>query len=202
MAEDQFKSSRSQEQVQTRNSSSSMGPNKSARDLENGSVVAVDPRNPGNSKNLQKNFNLVSLASIGLVVGNVWPALGGSLLTSIANGGAPGVIYEFIAVSICYFTIAAVLAELASALPSSAGVHLWASITSGPRYGRAVGYFAGWWNCLAWVFAEASMSFIAGMLLYHDLHQSKSLMLFTSRQSVCPDVCPHAPRLYCRKLVS
>lgn len=110
---------------------------------------------------IHKNFGLISLGSIGLVVGNVWPALGGSIGTSIFNGAAPGVLYEFVAVAVCYFAVAATLAELASALPSSSGVYLWASVTPGQRYGRAVGYFAGWWNCLAWIFGEASMALIA-----------------------------------------
>ncbi|KAH8649575.1 amino acid/polyamine transporter I [Ilyonectria robusta] len=112
----------------------------------------------------RKQFSLVSLAGIGLVVGNTWPALGGAIGTSIFNGAAPGVLYEFIAVSLCYFCVAATLAELASALPSSSGVYLWASFTPGNRCGRVVGYFAGWWNCLAWVFAEASMSMICSNL--------------------------------------
>lgn len=131
--------------------------------VESGTVTPDSSQIPEKSQGLQKNFNLVSLAGIGLVVGNVWPALGGSLLASIANGGAPGVIYEFIVVSICYFNVAVIIAELASALPSSAGVLLWASITAGRRGGRMVGYFAGYWNFLAWVFAEASMSLICGM---------------------------------------
>lgn len=108
-----------------------------------------------------QHFGIFSLAGIGLVVGNTWPALGGSILTSIYNGGAPGVLYEFIAASLCYCCIAATLCELASALPSSSGVYLWASVSPGARYGRIVGYFAGWWNCLAWMLAVASMAFIA-----------------------------------------
>jgi amino acid transporter len=70
-----------------------------------------------------------------------------------SNGGPPGVLYEFIAVSVFYWLVAASLAELASSIPSSAGVYHWASVTPGPRYGRICGYFAGWWNFLAWNFA-------------------------------------------------
>ena len=55
--------------------------------------------------------------------------------------------------------IAACIAEMASAIPSSAGVYHWASITGG-RYGRVLGYFAGWWNFFGWVFGTASMSSI------------------------------------------
>jgi len=44
----------------------------------------------GHVQELDRNFNLVSLAGVGLVVGNVWPALGGSILVAIFNGGPPG----------------------------------------------------------------------------------------------------------------
>lgn len=58
--------------------------------------------------------------------------------------------------------VALCIAELASAIPSSAGVYHWASVTPGKRWGRPIGYFAGWWNYLAWVFGAASMSSIIG----------------------------------------
>ena len=34
-------------------------------------------------------------------------------------------------------------------------VYHWATVTAG-RYGRSCGWFAGWWNCLAWLFGLAS----------------------------------------------
>ncbi|CAJ2507371.1 Uu.00g085570.m01.CDS01 [Anthostomella pinea] len=116
----------------------------------------------GHEQQLSRRFNLLSAAGIGLVVGNVWPAIGGSILVAIFNGGPPGVLYEFIAVSVFYWAVAASIAELASAIPSSAGVYHWASVTPGPRWGRVVGFFAGWWNYLAWVLGAASMAAILG----------------------------------------
>lgn len=71
-----------------------------------------------------------------------------------------GVLYEFIVVSFFYFFVAASLAELSSAMPSSAGVYYWASVTPGRRAGRVVGFFAGWWNYLAWICGSASMAAI------------------------------------------
>lgn len=127
--------------------------------VEEGVIVTSYEAGP----RLQKNFSLLSLAGIGISVGNVWPALGGSILVAIYNGGPPGVIYEFIVVSVFYFFIGASIAELASAMPSSAGVYLWASVTPGKTYGPIIGFFAGYWNCLAWVFGAASMSIICGM---------------------------------------
>ncbi|KAL8332160.1 hypothetical protein RB593_002484 [Gaeumannomyces tritici] len=116
----------------------------------------------GHVQELDRNSSLVSLAGVGLVVGNVWPAIGGSILVAIFNGGPPGVLYEFVAVSVCYWAVAASIAELSSAIPSSAGVYHWASVTPGRRWGRPVGFFAGWWNYLAWVLGAASMASIFG----------------------------------------
>ncbi|EWZ00284.1 hypothetical protein FOYG_00167 [Fusarium oxysporum NRRL 32931] len=106
------------------------------------------------------NFGLLSLTGLGIIIGVVWPASGGSIQVAIFNGGSPGVLYEFIVVSFFYFFVAASLAELASAMPSSAGVYYWASITPGRRYGRVIGFFAGWWNYLGWICAGASMAAI------------------------------------------
>ncbi|ORY62450.1 amino acid permease [Pseudomassariella vexata] len=116
----------------------------------------------GHVQELSRQFSLSSLAGVGLVVGNTWPAIGGSILVAIFNGGPPGVLYEFLTVSVFYFTVAASIAELASAIPSSAGVYHWASVTPGQKWGRIVGFFAGWWNYLAWVLGAASMASIFG----------------------------------------
>jgi choline transport protein len=75
-----------------------------------------------------------------------------------ASNMEKGVLYEFIVVSVFYWVVAACIAELASAIPSSAGVYQWASVTPGPKWGRVVGFFAGYWNWLAWVFGAASMT--------------------------------------------
>jgi choline transport protein len=53
---------------------------------ERGKVI----NSSGHAQELSRNFNLLSLAGVGLVVGNVWPAIGGSILVAIFNGGPPG----------------------------------------------------------------------------------------------------------------
>lgn len=133
-------------------------------DTELGSISPTSHAAPinasGHTQALSRRFSLLSLAGVGVTVGNVWPATGGTILVAISNGGPPGVLYEFLAVSFFYFLVAASLAELASAVPSSAGVYHWASVTPGPRWGRIVGFFAGWWNYLGWVMGAASMAAI------------------------------------------
>ncbi|ERF69092.1 hypothetical protein EPUS_01048 [Endocarpon pusillum Z07020] len=116
----------------------------------------------GHIQEVDRNFGLVSLTGYGLVSGNVWPGLGGTILVAIFNGGPPGTIYEFVAASIFYFMITACIAEFASAIPSTAGVYHWASVTPGKRYGRVIGYYAGYWNYLGWMLASASVCAVVG----------------------------------------
>ncbi|KAF2153141.1 amino acid transporter [Myriangium duriaei CBS 260.36] len=115
---------------------------------------------------LERNFGFLSVCAVGAVTGNSWAVLGGSITLALANGGPPGVTYEFIVVQAFYWVITAVIAELASAIPSSAGVYHWAAITGGPKWGKALSWFAGWWNCWAWILAAASLaSLLASQLL-------------------------------------
>jgi choline transport protein len=114
---------------------------------ENGEIGQVI-NSSGHIQELERNFGLLSICSVGICTGNTWAALGGSIVVALYNGGPPGVIYEFFAVSFFYWMIAACIAELASAIPSSAGVYHWASVTAGPRSGKVVGWFAGWYVLL------------------------------------------------------
>lgn len=48
----------------------------------------------GHLQEVDRNFGLLSLAGFGIVSGNTWPALGGTILVAIFNGGPPGTLYE------------------------------------------------------------------------------------------------------------
>ncbi|PGH00655.1 hypothetical protein AJ80_09146 [Polytolypa hystricis UAMH7299] len=147
----------------------------------------------GHKQELQRNFSLLSICGIGVTTGNTWIAMGGSITVAIFNGGPPGVIYEFIVVAICYWFVAASIAELASAIPSAAGVYHWASVTAG-KYGRPVGFFAGFWNTLAWVFGAASMSSILGnqlvsmYMLFHPELEAQPWNVFVA-YILCTGLC-------------
>ncbi|KAF2017817.1 amino acid transporter [Aaosphaeria arxii CBS 175.79] len=113
----------------------------------------------GHKQELQRNFSLLNICGIGICTGNVWAALGGSIAIALYNGGPPGVIYGFIAINLFYWMIASCIADMASAIPSSSGVYQWAAVVGG-KYGRPLGYFAGWWNFFGWIFNTASISSI------------------------------------------
>ncbi|KAJ9151147.1 amino acid transporter [Pleurostoma richardsiae] len=126
-------------------------------EYEKGELVTAS----GHIQELERNFSLINMCAVAIVIGNCWAITGATITLSIYNGGSPGVIYEFIASGLFYLLITASLAELASAIPSAAGVYHWASVTPGRRVGRVVGFFAGYWNCLAYAFGGASLATIA-----------------------------------------
>jgi hypothetical protein len=46
----------------------------------------------GFSQEVPVNYGLLSLIGLGISIGVVWPASGGSIQVAIANGGAPGTL--------------------------------------------------------------------------------------------------------------
>ncbi|KAI1497649.1 putative choline transport protein [Biscogniauxia marginata] len=126
--------------------------------LDTGEIVNAS----GHRQELERNFSLFNMCAVAVVIGNCWAISGATINLSIFNGGSPGVIYEFITVGLFYLCITANLAELASAIPSSAGVYHWASVTPGRRVGRALGFFAGYWNSFAYALGGASLAATAG----------------------------------------
>ncbi|EXJ81954.1 hypothetical protein A1O1_08021 [Capronia coronata CBS 617.96] len=133
-----------------------------AADESHASSAEVVINASGHVQELERNFGLLSIIGVAVVTGNTWAALAGTITVAIYNGGAPGVIFEFIVVSVMYWFIGASIAELSSAVPSAGGVYHWASLTPAPRYQRICGWFAGWWNFLGWVFGVASLSSVLG----------------------------------------
>ncbi|KAK9489611.1 amino acid/polyamine transporter I [Lipomyces doorenjongii] len=49
------------------------------------------------------------------------------------------------------------ISRIAFALPSAGGVYHWATISSGPKWGRIVGFFTGWINFFGWMFDLAAL---------------------------------------------
>lgn len=71
--------------------------------------------------------------------------------------------------------IAACIAEMASAIPSSSGVYHWASVTGGAKYGKAIGFFAGWYVSQNTIIAIGSITNmhqveLSRLALWHRIH--------------------------------
>ncbi|KAK6438782.1 hypothetical protein LTR95_005010 [Oleoguttula sp. CCFEE 5521] len=136
---------------------------------EEGEIINVS----GHAQELDRSFGVLSVCAVGIISNNAWGAGGGTLVIALYNGGGPGVLYGLLAAAFFYAFICLGLAELASAIPSSANVYHWASVTGGPKYGRVLSWYGGWFNGIAWVFGAAAVTLpganvaIAVYALYH-----------------------------------
>lgn len=119
----------------------------------------------GHRDQLPRQYGLFDICATALVIDNAWVVLGGSVVVSIANGGPPGLLYEFVVACVFYGILGACIAELASAIPSAGGVYHWASVTPGPRYGRIVGFFAGHLGFWGWLVGWTSLMFIPANII-------------------------------------
>ncbi|KAJ7754706.1 choline transport protein [Mycena maculata] len=113
---------------------------------------------------LDRQYGLLSICATALTIDNAWVALGGSITVSVANGGAPGIICEFLASCVYYGFLATSIAELASSIPSAGGVYHWASVAGG-KYGRTLGFFTGE-STPSSAFAQL-VNYIAGLINFY-----------------------------------
>lgn len=143
---------------------------KGTSDAREGTAVNAS----GHRDRLRRQYGLLEICGLALTIDNAWIAFAGSLQISLLNGGPPGILYEYIVACAYYAFVAASIAELASAVPSSGGIYHWSSITPGPRWGRAVGFFAGSLNFFGWMFDLASIAYVPANVV-SLLHQDPSL---------------------------
>ncbi|KAG0646544.1 Choline transport [Hyphodiscus hymeniophilus] len=90
--------------------------------LDGGRVDDIDEilNVSGHPQQLDRQLGFFSICALSIVADNAWAAGSGTLVVALYDGGAPGVLWEMLVASFFYFFIGAALAELASAIPSSA----------------------------------------------------------------------------------
>lgn len=83
-----------------------------------GSIVdiidGIEVNASGHRDELKRQYSIWSLCGLALTIDNAWVALGGSIAVSVANGGPPGVLYEFLVSCFWYAFLGASIAEVSS----------------------------------------------------------------------------------------
>ncbi|KAK6379065.1 hypothetical protein LTS17_006769 [Exophiala oligosperma] len=115
----------------------------------------------GYKPELRRQYSPLALAGVAVVVCNSWGAVGGALITGLANGGPPTIIFGWLLVTIMALFTALSLGELASAYPTSAGAYNWVARLSPKKLAAPLSYITGLLNLAAWIFGTTS----AGLFL-------------------------------------
>ncbi|KAJ5630181.1 hypothetical protein N7528_003838, partial [Penicillium herquei] len=116
----------------------------------------------GHVGQLPRQFSFMSLVAFSFSIMNSWIGFVSLLLTSLTLGGAPAAFWSTIVACVAATLIAAGLAELASAFPSSGGQYHFTFMVAQLEHRALLAFVTGWLNILAYLFATSSGSiFIA-----------------------------------------
>ncbi|OOQ85476.1 putative choline transport protein [Penicillium brasilianum] len=117
----------------------------------------------GYKQELKRQFSFFSMAANAVITASAWTAMIGSIITSIYNGGASGLLYAWIVDNFFFLFVALSMAELTSAMPTSAGVYHWSAALAGPRFAKPIGFLTGYFNVLGYTLGLASLYSVAGL---------------------------------------
>ncbi|KAK4057896.1 hypothetical protein OIO90_001115 [Microbotryomycetes sp. JL221] len=83
---------------------------------------------------------------------------GARILYSIGiAAGGPAALWSSMIITVVLMIItAASFAEIASSVPLSGSIYIWAAASAGPRYGRFFGFLVAYWSTTAWTSFVAS----------------------------------------------
>lgn len=140
----------------------------------------IDSHHSNEQHELPRQFSLFSTLAFGFSMTNSWLGYSAIFITPLLLGGSPTVFFGLIAASIasCFISrktlsrfhhqnrltlfLAAGLAELASAYPSSAGQYHFAYMVTPPKYRALVAFILGWLSVVAWALTSASTALVCG----------------------------------------
>ncbi|KAF7190390.1 putative amino-acid permease C15C4.04c [Pseudocercospora fuligena] len=124
------------------------------------STDAKDMLRTGKKQEFKRNFHFLSAFSFVIVFTATWEYVLTSLSVGFSSGGYAGLFWCFITTILCYSTIVASLAEMASMAPTCGGQYHWASEFAPTEYQRVLSYASGWMSTLAWLAGFASSNYI------------------------------------------
>ncbi|RMZ05443.1 hypothetical protein D0864_02476 [Hortaea werneckii] len=119
-----------------------------------------DMKRLGKKQEFKRNFTFWSALGFVSVYMATWEFVLVSLSVGFANGGFAGLFWCFLTTVLCYSTIVASLAEMASMAPTSGGQYHWVSEFAPPKYQRILSYASGWMSTLGWLASVAGSNFV------------------------------------------
>jgi choline transport protein len=112
----------------------------------------------GYKQEMVRRWSLQKVIGMGLGLSSTWAFAGAGLTLVIAEGGPAAALYGFLFVSFFTFCVAASLAELSSAYPTTGGPFYWVAQVASPKYARFLSLLTGVANCMSWICACGSVA--------------------------------------------
>ncbi|KEQ93028.1 hypothetical protein AUEXF2481DRAFT_74039 [Aureobasidium subglaciale EXF-2481] len=110
----------------------------------------------GHETDLPRAFSFFSTLALAFSITNTWIGYSETFVTPLLAGSGKAVFWCLVLACIACTIIAAGLAELASAFPSSGGQYHYAFMVAPKAYRAPIAFVTGWLSCLGWLFTTAS----------------------------------------------
>lgn len=113
--------------------------------------------------NLQRNFNIWSLAFMGFCTSVTWEAVSSAMAQGLFTGGSTSLVWGFVLCAIGALLIIACFAEYASMIPTAGGQHHFVFELAPPKLRRILSWYIGWMTILGWVLCALAGIFATTM---------------------------------------
>ncbi|KAI1083683.1 putative GABA permease [Whalleya microplaca] len=95
---------------------------------------------------IKKRFNFWTAFGIAVCTSGSWEGWIASLAQGISGGGAVGLVWGWVLVSVGIVCMSCSLSEFVSMWPSAGGQYVWAANLSSPRYTRMLSWYTAWFG--------------------------------------------------------
>ncbi|CRL22451.1 Amino acid/polyamine transporter I [Penicillium camemberti] len=119
----------------------------------------------GHVQELRRDFSLWSIVCLQISLMATWEALSSVVATTLTNGGAPCLFYNYIITLIGTMFVVLSLSEIASIYPTAGGQYHWVHCLTPVSYQATASWFTGWISIGGQLVFSASAAFAAGLQL-------------------------------------
>lgn len=126
---------------------------------------AQDLARVGKKDVLKRRFGLTSIIGFTCSLMLTWEAIMMNLGLGLMDGGPAGLVYGYLGVWLGFISVAIVMGELASMMPSAGGQYHWTSILAPRSAKKFLSYITGCVCIFAWTCAPTAAIYLAGSVL-------------------------------------
>ncbi|KAL8339127.1 hypothetical protein RB598_007438 [Gaeumannomyces tritici] len=113
----------------------------------------------GYKPEFKREFTLWTTFCVSFAVLGLLPSFASTLYYGMGYAGTPGMVWGWLVALVFIACIAASMAELCSAMPTSGGLYYASAVLAGPRWGPFAAWVTGWSNWLGQVSGAPSVNY-------------------------------------------
>jgi len=122
-------------------------------------------RTLGYKSEFRREFSLLETVAFAFSIMGVVASVSSTFSFPLVSGGHVGMVFGWLIPSLFVMTIAACMAELASAMPTSAGLYYFSAKLAPPKYAALASWITGWANITGQVTLVCSIDFTCAQMI-------------------------------------